>query len=184
MKGGDNIKGRLIKNIIDKPGETGNSLELYKITENGKNKYFSSEEGYLDWLNKKQLRSECIQYMFDIMGYETNMIMPGRFFKELESWGSAYGFDVVKLCMEDSISENEWVLNKEFDSEVGKVNYLCAIFRNHLPDAMKKWKRLQKQNEENDKFNEDISDIDLDVIGNNKIEVNRSEELLGDIDGY
>lgn len=175
------IKGRIIKNIVDKPGESASSLKLFKVTENGKNKYFSSEEGYKNWLHNKELRSECVKLMFDIMDYNSNMIMPGRFYKDLSAWGDAYGYEVVKLCMEDCVANNGWILKKEFESEVNKVNYLCAVFRNNLADTMKKWKRIEKQKRDEKKVIKDIPDMDLETVGKNTTKVSDSVNLLGDI---
>lgn len=173
-------KGRQV-NLVDIPGIKGNTLTAFKVTKNNRNQYFSSEEGYKNWLQDNENRFKCIDYMFEIMEYKKTQQLSTRFYKFLKEWRKGYTYDIILFCMQDSIKRNSWMLKKEFDTEESKVAYLCAVFRNNLNDAKAKYSRIKKIKAEEAK---DISLQDINITKNIGKDSNNNSDVsnyLGEI---
>lgn len=99
--------------------------------------YYSSEAAYNQVVEHKEMRNKCIDYMYDIMGYQDHLKMPTIFFKRLKEW-EPYGFNVVYIAMtlvETSLRNT--LRYKTFQSEYNKVSYITAVIENNLNDALK-----------------------------------------------
>lgn len=121
--------------------------------------YYSSEEAYQTTIQREQQRKQCIDKMYDYMGYQSFMKIPTIFYKKLKDW-EGYGYNVIYRAM--LLAENgiqRALTSKEFDSEFNKVTYLSAIIQNQLNDALKLEKREKS-------VKADTPKIEIDNISN------------------
>lgn len=121
--------------------------------------YYSSEEAYQTTIQREQQRKQCIDKMYNYMGYQSFMKIPTIFYKKLKDW-EGYGYHVIYRAMllaESSIQKA--LTSKEFDSEFNKVTYLSAIIQNQLNDALKLEKREKS-------VKADTPKIEIDNISN------------------
>lgn len=131
--------GRRVK-LWDAPGEYGDSDTAYKVEK----KYYTSKEAYESYQNDNLNRQKVIILIHSLLGYEEHQMIPTIFLKKLKEW-KPYGYDVVLQTLEDNASSVEWALqNKNFDSEIRKVQYISSIIANHLVDTEKKMKREKR----------------------------------------
>ena len=139
--------------------------------------YYSSEDAYKATIQREEQRKQCIDKMYDFMGYQSFMKIPTIFYKKLQTW-ETYGYNVVLTAMklsEDSIRQAD--MTKEFSSEFNKISYFSAIIQNHLNDAFKMEKRKAEVKADAPKIETD----NIDNIGH-KAKVNTSvADLLGGI---
>lgn len=146
-----------------KPREELYKVVTEKIDRNGllkkTTKYYTSKNAYEEWKNNQEYRQKCIDYMYEVLSYETFQKLPGVFFHKLSEW-EPYSYEVVYRCMMNSRDAVERSMyNKEFYNENGKVLYICAIYQNNLNDALKEIKREKFGQKD---FNP-VESIDLDI---------------------
>ena len=145
------------------------------------NKYYSSEQAYLDICHNTEMRKKCIDKMMDIVGYEAGFVMPTSFYKRLEEL-SAYGFDTIYdtfcLCEERIVYS---LRTRSFNSEYNKMQYVMGIIKNHINDVAAKRKREVKQMESSVRNEKsfDVSAFDDLVIGIHNTKKTNAEDLLG-----
>lgn len=129
--------------------DTGEKIDrdkAYKITivkENGKilNKYYSSKEGYDTYTNNIAIRTDCINLIRDIMGYVLpQMKLPTLTYKKIEEYKEPIGYDVLYNTLLTKEKDIKYAFyNKQFDSEIARVQYLFAIVQNnYMPEWRKK----------------------------------------------
>ena len=139
--------------------------------------YYSSEEAYKTTIQREQQRKQCIDKMYDYMGYQSFMKIPTIFYKKLKDW-EGYGYHVIYRAMLLAESGIQKALtSKEFDSEFNKVTYLSAIIQNQLNDALKLEKREKS-------VKADTPKIEIDNISNIGRKANSATgvaDLLGGI---
>lgn len=112
----------------------GNSDNAYKAPDG---KYYSSQKAYKNISVEKEYRSECIGFMYNLLGYDSFMKLPTIFYKKLQGW-KPFSYRVVRKCMDNKASSIDWALNnKDFNGEVSKMMYICAILDNGMVDALK-----------------------------------------------
>lgn len=88
----------------------------------------------------------CVQQMFDWLEYPTTAKMPKFFFGLLGQWHATnnYSYEIIFETMTFCEDMVQYALRtKSFESESGKVRYICAIIRDHLNDGMKQFARKQ-----------------------------------------
>lgn len=124
-------------------------------------KYYSSKESYEKLLNEHKMRTKCVDKIVDLFGLKPGMKLPTLFYKRINEL-AIYGFEVVYNTIVNNESSITWALeNKEFNSEVGKVQYIMAIVQNNINEEYKiKQKQLKSQKENAKIINEPI---DLEV---------------------
>lgn len=100
-------------------------------------KYYSSKEAYNKIVTNGKYRTKCIEFIYELLGYKEYMKIPTYFYKRLKEC-EGYGYDVVYKCMQIKAKDIKWALiNKDFNSEVGKIMYIWAILDNGMNDALK-----------------------------------------------
>lgn len=153
------VKDQITGEKIDKA--TAYCVESISSTGKKGHKYYSSKEAYDNMIAQKKNRQQCIDEMYEVLGYQSFMKIPTFFYKKLSEW-EPYGYDVVLDCICTNESSIEWALNnKEFKQETAKIMYICAIIENHINDSLKAKKNKVKQ-EQKEKM-VDVVDIDLNI---------------------
>lgn len=114
-------------------GEVVTSDNFYKITTNGKNKYYKSEEVYEEWLKIKDLREKILDKITSLLRFYTvdKMVL-----KELKTLSEKCSYEVIWKAIE--LNEKElsyWVNSKEFNNNFGKVRYFFAILSNKVNEV-------------------------------------------------
>lgn len=118
-------------------------------------KYFSNKRAYEMWEKNKEYRQKCISRMYNIMGYSPQMIIPTFFYKKLKDF-EGVGYEALYNTMLSQTDAIQWALNnKQFTGESSKVMYITAILDNHIMDE---YKKLIKQQKEQEKFKNSTSD--------------------------
>lgn len=170
--------GRRVK--LQDLGEFGNSDNAYKGTDN---KYYSSEEAYLKILEDKADREKCVEIVFNLLEYEPGQKISTIFFKKLKEY-EPYGYKVILKTLEKSLNSLEWaMMNKNFDSDNGKIFYIMAVVNNNINDVKRecnKEEKLTKQAQKEEKCRIDMPNVDITNIGTKKKGSDVSS-LLGDI---
>ena len=124
----------------------------YKVIVNGKNKYYSSKEGYDNCVMNNSYRTDCIKLIREIMGYVfKEMKLPTLTYKKIAEYKEPIGYDVLYNTLVNQKENIEWHLyNKQFDSESKRVAYLFGIVRNHYIEEYQKKiveKRMKRTSE-------------------------------------
>lgn len=120
--------------------------EAYCLNVNGKNRYYSSKEGYEKYINNNFYRNKCIDTIRDIMGYVLpQMKLPTLTYKLVEEFKEPIGYDVLYNTLLAQKKAIEWAFyNKDFGSEIARVQYLFAIVQNHYMEEYRKKATLQR----------------------------------------
>lgn len=126
-------------------GEKIDRNKAYKITivkEDGKtsNKYYSSKEGYDIYISNNYYRRNCIDLIREVMGYALpQMKLPTLTYKKIEEYKDPIGYDVLYNTLLNNKKDIEYAFyNKDFRSEIARVQYLFGIVQNTY---MEEWKK-------------------------------------------
>lgn len=130
--------------------DTGEKIDrdkAYKININGKNKYYSSKEGYDAFVTNNYYRNKSIDLIREVMGYSLpQMQLPTLTYKKVKEYEEPIGLDVLYETLLDKKRDIEYAFyNKTFNSETAKIMYLFAIVQNHY---MKFWRKKVAVNKE------------------------------------
>jgi len=115
--------------------------EAYCLNVNGKNKYYSSKEGYERFVYNNHYRNKSIDLIRDMMGYVLpQMQLPTITYRKIEeTFKEPIGYDVLYDTLVSQKKNIEWAFqNKEFGSESARVMYLFGIVNNHY---MEEWRK-------------------------------------------
>ena len=126
-------------------GEKMEKTEAYCLNVNGKNKYYSSKEGYEKFVFTNHHKNKCVDIIREMMGYVLpQMKLPTFTYRKIEEYREL-GFDVLYNTLNAQRSNIEWALiNKDFGSETAKVMYIFAIVQNNFMEEYRKKETLQK----------------------------------------
>ena len=139
--------------------------EAYCLNVDGKNKYYSSKEGYEQFEYDNHYRKKSIDLIRDMMGYVLpQMKLPTITYKLIEdTFKEPIGYDVLYNTLVSQQKSVEWAFkNKQFGSETSKIMYLFGIINNTYMDEWRKKvaeKRLAEQHVQSE--SEDISEIEM-----------------------
>ena len=142
-------------------------------------KYYSSEDAYKKIIKNKEYRKKCIEGMYALLDYKDYMKIPTYFYKRLKEC-EGYGYDVVFRCMKMKARDIQWALiNKDFNSEVGKMMYIWAILDNNMNEALKEVvaeRRAEEKKTKETKIEQSVN-VDLDITDVKQHTVNISRFL-------
>ena len=139
--------------------------------------YYSSKAAYDQLVDREQKRKKCIDFMYELLGYDDFMKMPTIFYKKLNEW-SPYGYDVIYAAMvltETDIRNS--IRQKTFKDEYCKTIYASMIIENHLNDAYK----IAEHNAKTNISTANIETDDVDSIGIHYKASNSVAGLLGEV---
>lgn len=127
--------GRRVKCQVT--GEYGNSDDFVKVG----SKYYKSQEVYDEFQRESELRRKIIHVIsVDILGYESGQVFPTilvRRLKELNFYPNEVILETVQN-LQDSLL---WAMqNKDFRSDVNRIEYIFAAIKNHINDVYKRYK--------------------------------------------
>ena len=157
-------------------GEKKEKAEAYCLNVNGKNKYFSSKEGYELYVTNNHYRYKCIDLIREIMGYVLpQMKLPTLTYKKIEEYKDPIGYDVLYQTLLNKQKDIEYAFyNKQFDSEVARVMYLFAIVQNHY---MEEWRKKVAKKRMDSNIPEDYEEM---IVPEKKQKVKDIRRFLDD----
>ena len=96
--------------------------------------------------SEKIAYQQCVQQMYDWMGYPATAQMPKVFFGLLGKWhkDNNYSYEVILETMYYCEDIVKWSASKTYESDTHRIRYICAIIRDHLNDGLKQFARKQK----------------------------------------
>ncbi len=170
--------GRIVK--IWDMGTKGDMNDAYKAP-NGR--YYSSKAAYEEIVKNSENRKKCIDFMMEILGYESQMKPNTYIFKLLKEL-EPFGYDVIYETMMKVSKDIAWALNtKQFINETAEIKYIFAIINNNVMDIYKEKQHMQELFKQQAKVIEfkaaQHSDEDYD-IGSHKRKGHDVSGLLGD----
>ena len=136
-------------------GEYSTSDVAYRAA-NGK--YYSSMAGYQQLEEQKVNRKKCIDALFEILGFDKDIIVPTILFKNLKSY-EKMGYDVVYDTIIEETKDINWALqNVNFQNTNGMIMYVCKILEGHMVDVYqrKKFERCHAKRP-------DVAPIDIEI---------------------
>lgn len=157
-------------------GEYSTSDCAYRAT-NGK--YWSSEAAYQQWVENKEWRQKSVDALFEILGYQSGMTVPGVLWKNFAKY-EKMGYETVYETIIGERKNIEWAMqNKEFKSEAGLISYVCRTLENHMMDYYKTIQAVKKAKEKqkNTQDNEDNNYSDAGLLSSKSHDVS---QFLGD----
>lgn len=118
--------------------------ECYEDNSLSTTRYFSSEEAFKKYTANTTYRNKCIDFMFDVMGFNgNNSRLDTRFYKDLESY-SDVGFEIVYEVLDGERKSIEWAINnKNFETQYQQIKYIFAIVNNNIM----KYQKIHKEQE-------------------------------------
>lgn len=123
-------------------GESTTSDKAYKAP-NGK--YYSCESAYKKIKEEISYRYQCIDYLYELLGYDDGVTAPTLLYKKLDEMKKC-GYRVIYKTIEQQESNIKKAINKiEFKNEVAKISYVMAILRNSIIDIYLDEKKKQEQ---------------------------------------
>lgn len=132
---------------------------------------------------------QCIQRMFDWMGYPSTAKMPKFFFGLLGQWHNInnYSYEVILETMSFCEDMVEYASTKSFESDSNKIRYICAIIRDHLNDGLKQFTRKQRALHEAQKETKVLSEADVNNVTSGQSYDDRQnlnnvmDDIMGDL---
>ena len=117
--------------------DTGEIVEKTKAYQAPNRKWYSSEDAYLAIDLDNTARANCIDKMFDILGYNQGQKISTLFLKRLKEWREGYDYRTISIAIDLCRNAVDFALQtKRFDNETAKVMYVAAIIQNNLNDAL------------------------------------------------
>lgn len=127
------VKCRICKNKIERN-------EAYKVVVKDKNQYYCNAEEFSEWNRENENRMKSIDLIFELIGETTNTSL----MKELSQIAKVHSYTKIANYLETNMFDLDISMNKEFETEYGKIRYLMAIVKNSIAD----FKEKEDENEE------------------------------------
>lgn len=145
--------------------------KAYKVTINGKNKYYCTKEEYDNMIKQSEIKQDCLNYIAECMRLKfcTPFVL-----KEINKLINYYDYPIIKRTFKDNIDSINWFLdNNSNSSEFGKVRYIFTIIANNINKSAKTYKEEQEKMKK--LFNKSNNDIEImNTMENNKIKNNNT----------
>lgn len=142
--------------------------KAFCVKVNEKNTYYCSSEEYDVLLEKAKAKTECNNYISNLMG--TPFVVPALA-KLVNKLSDYYDYNIIQKSFKDNSDKIKWILtNKSFNSEFAKSKYIMSIVLNNID---KTYKAYLKEQEELKKlfFQLNTNDIDIEILNSNRNEV-------------
>lgn len=120
----------------------------FKVTVNNKNNYYCNEDEYNEIQIEKESRLKVINYTFEIIGKTTNTVL----MKELNEIGKIHTYRKTLRYLEKNLIDLNILMDRNFNSEYGKIKYFTTILKNQIGDF------VEKKNEEIELWNHEFID--------------------------
>ena len=145
-------------------GEYGTSDKFYKVIENGKNKYYKSEEIYKGYKKQQLYRQKTLDLIFDLLGYEEDQYLPPMLLGKIKKLNNYFTYEVIYETFQQSHKTLQYWINikEKFSSEYSRINYMMAIIQNKINSIGKQLKRKKLIQIKN-------IDVDMEIMNENLI---------------
>lgn len=131
--------------------------------DNGRNKYYCSQEEYENYIREQEERKRLLEYIaLEILEYEDGQIVPPVMVKRINKLHEFYPYEVIhETFSRNKDSIHYWIKVKKFTNEYGMVAYVMAIIEGSINDVYKDWKfkKLQEQKRERNSVDIDFEDV-------------------------
>lgn len=138
----------------------------YKVTINGKNKYYCTKEEYETIQNEINDKNKCLETISTILNIP---FVPPMMLREINDLTKFYSYIVINRTFKDNEKNIRWFIeNRDSGSEYGKIKYIMTIIKNNINTTYKKYIKEQQQLVEMFKTNDKEIDMDIINITNDK----------------
>lgn len=144
--------------------------KAFKIVVNGKNKYYCTEEEYIQIEEEIDNKNKCLGTIIMILNIPFAQPV---LLKEIKSLRDFYSYIIIEKAFKDNEQSIKWFLeNKDNGSEYGKIKYIMTIIKNNINSTYKKYIQEQKALEkilnkvESHEIDMDIMNISIEVQDN------------------
>lgn len=142
-------------------GEQGTDETFVKI--NGR--WYKSLEIYNeDRLNKESYSKAKDLVFFELLGHESGDKYPNFLTKMLREFGSYGNVVILRTLEENKDFMLNYISSHEFNTDVGKLQFISAILSNNLNDVRRK---VRKEKEELKKLEKSSEEFDITLEGMN-----------------
>lgn len=132
----------------------------YKVTVNGKNKYYCTKEEYETIQNEINDKNKCLETISTILNIP---FVPPMMVREINDLTKFYSYIVIDRAFKDNEKNIRWFIeNRDSSSEYGKIKYIMTIIKNNINSTYKKYIKEQEQLTEMFKTND--KEIDMDIM--------------------
>ena len=152
--------------------------KAYKVTINGRSKYYCSEDEYNDLIKQQEERQHCFDIVLKYMGlkFATPQVK-----QEVNKLKEYYEYRVIEKCFKENENAIHWFLNHNENSSVfGKCRYVFTIIQNNINKTDKRHKKDLEQMKA--MFNQSQNNIDIDIM--NLSENKESTRIVSDISNF
>lgn len=127
--------------------------------------------------SEKIAYQQCVQQMYDWMGYPSDAQMPKFFFGLLGRWhkDNNYSYEVILETMLYCDDIVQWSASKEYESDTHRIRYICAIIRDHLNDGLKQFARKQKAIQDSQDNTKTPTEDDVNNFTSHQNSINRDD---------
>lgn len=147
----------------------------YCVQTKSKN-YYCNKEEYEDYLSKQQIKSECIEYVAEVINMK---FTPPAMIKLVNGLNQFYDYVVIKRAFKDNKDSIQWAIeNKTFGSEFGKYKYIMSIVLNNIEKSHKAY--LKEQDELKKLFSQsNANSVDVEILNfdRNEVKTNQSSDI-------
>lgn len=160
------------------------NLEAYKVSKNGKNTYYCSEEEYNIITKEEDEKNKCLKEVTKIIKVS---MLPPVLTKQINTLREFYEYPVILRTFKDKTDTIIWALeHRTFNSEFTKYKYIITIIMNNI-EASKK--AMDKERKEIEKlFKDDKTDIDkdtkVDIMNSINFDYKNTESNRSDISEF
>lgn len=138
----------------------------FKVTVNGKNIYYCSEDEYNEKRKENDNKTKCLETITGIFGVK---MLPPVMVKKVNELRQFYDYIVIEKTFKECTDKISWALEtKDFNSEFSKAKYIVSIVANNIDKVYKKYIKDLKDMERLFAKEEvvDIEMIDMNISRN------------------
>lgn len=105
--------------------------EMFKVIINSKNEYYCNEKEYIDVQKNKEYKFNTYEIINEIFGYK---VVNTLLFKELKTVVELSSYEKLSKYLTENECKLKQFMNKQFNSEIGKIRYFTTIIKNNIVD--------------------------------------------------
>jgi YHS domain-containing protein len=103
----------------------------YRHIHNGKNEYYCNENEFCKLKIEKENRINTLNLVNKVFGY---IVINTAIHKELSEIAKIHSYTKIMNYIQDNIDKLQQSMNKDFNSEYGKIRYFSTIIKNNIID--------------------------------------------------
>lgn len=160
------------------------NLEAYKVSKNGKNIYYCSEEEYNIITKEEDEKNKCLKEVAKIIKVS---MLPPVLTKQINTLREFYEYHVILRTFKDKTDAIRWALeHRTFNSEFTKYKYIITIIMNGIDDTKKAMDKERRDMEKLFESNKDSNDraIEIDIMNSSNFEIKNTKNNKSDISEF